>query len=202
MAHIRQMHTPEVIYQNQWKEIVTRPAMKEMPGTTRELVDQLVRIGYEYSTDELGYNTSVIKYLNAWSSRPAPREKQIFFEIKFDPVPARIEENVLTRRNAPTFSVHYSYDVDAESMSVIAKGKGRGSDMNYLIPLPYVLLEILFLSLSLVLGMSFYYGFHGNGFIIGPWTHLMLLVGMVGLTATVFAGVCEWVYKQNVQKKQ
>ena len=61
-----------------------------------------------------------------------------------------------------------------------------------IIPLSYLIMAVVFATLTAVFTTTFYLGRHGGGFIIGPWTNLMLMVASIGMLVTVAVATAEW----------
>ena len=209
----------DAVYTATWQEVLNRSAIRELPANTKTLVDNVAQIGYENAASKLKYRDSILSYLDEWTRKTltatatgANNAQYGYAFLQSLETDQRIMTIIMDYSSKwvkvisqeTTNSVwHNVYNADIAQLVInnSAIERRESANMKWLIPIPYVLLEIFFLSLSLIFGVSFYYGLNGNGFIIGPWTHLLLLVGTVGLALTVLAGGCEWVYKQHGQPK-
>ena len=206
----------ELTVSEKWAEVLNRPAIREIPSDIQILVDGVVHIGYDHARSVDAYTKDLLEEMSHWSAgqhlskvdRDDNYTKAIIqYYTLWDYslwVPALDQKKRKMELNTTDFLIKYIYDEDwTDSFPVtLARRESELGNMRRMIPFSYVFYGTLFLSLSLIFGITFYYGLHGAGFIVGPWTHLMLFVGAVGLTATAVAAGIEWVKLRSGQEKQ
>ena len=154
-------------YRNEWEDIIRQPAMRALSFESKTLVDNLARIGNEHATQQSKYQKEILAYLWRWT----------------------VEARQKPTENAGLFVYNA---VVKHSSAVQATKECEQLYMKRLIPGTYALFGAIFLALSVLFGFTFYLGWNGGTYLIGPWTNLMLLVAAVGLTATVLVACLEW----------
>lgn len=199
-----------------WAEVLNRPAIQEIPSDIQMLVDAVAQIGYAHARSGDAYTKDLLEEISYWSA--GPHSTEVKDQLKRDQESHYTHEIIRyynqwtfaydqkkrkIQLNMTDFSPKYIYSGDRTDPVPVTpvSRKSELGNMSRIIPLSYAVYTTLFLSLSLVFGITFYYGLRGAGFIVGPWTHLMLFVGAVGLTATAVATGIEWVKLQNGRKK-
>ena len=214
MNNIRTMKQSRKLTDSEkWAEVLNRPAIEEMPSDIQMLVDDVARIGYEHARSVDAYSKDLLERMSYWSARPRPQKvrDELHSCLKEDRGDYCTNEiiqyyNLWTfadnqkkrarQLNTTYFLIKPTYNWDWTNPTSVtpASRESELDNMSRMIPLSYVFYGTLFFGLSLVFGITFYYGIqHDAGFIVGPWTHLMLFVGAVGLTATAVAAVIDWV---------
>ena len=161
-------------YEKVWGTIVTRPSIQRMSPESKQLVDNIAQIGYNHARSRIDYKKDLLQYTFRWTE-----------EVRLKPT---------------GYALNPVYNADVIKILIRdASAERRECEyMKRLIPVSYVLLGAIFLSLSFIFGFTFYLGLHGRNYLIGPWTNLMLFVASVGLTTTVAVAIFEWRKLQDV----
>ena len=185
-------------YKKEWTSILNQPTIHELSLGTQEIIDDLARIGLEHAQSKTGYLDDFFDYMLMWSNNDGVKPTDFAPDFIYDAGEDAIDFiNTMNKMGAVRFISNATALDEVEFVSRIiipdkpVEGSGR-EYMRRLVPLSYMIMGTIFLSLSFVFAFTFYLGCHGGLFFIGAWTNLMLLVGAVGLTVTVLVAVIEW----------
>ena len=152
------------------------------PGQARAFLDIVAQLGHDHARSEFEYDKELKQYLNLWLNQIS-QDQSIC-----------AGQNSIDMLKSTLFVQEYAYNTDTtNAVGQVESVERIGRDVvKRLIPISYAVAGMLFFSLSLIFGFTFYLGLHGAGYLIGPWTNLMLLVAAIGMTLTVLAAIFEW----------
>lgn len=205
------------VYIASWEEVLNRSAILELPVNAKTLVDNVAQIGYENAISKSRYRDSILSYLNEWTretSESAGTGKvqyanTVWQSLDADQQGITIVINYTSKwvkaisQETTDYLQRNVYNADISKLVIRNSAIERREyiNMKRFIPISYVVLGVIFLSFSFIFGFTFSFGLRSGSFIVGPWTHLMLLLASIGLLATVVAAGVEWVKLQDVQQK-
>jgi len=167
----------KLIIDERWEKAVRYQSSQEKPVVNiLALMDGMAQIGDVHAKTKDLYKNDLKSFIIKWA-----------VEAQYLRYPDQKKYNQI----ATEFALKKLYSL-GEQNGYTERVKQEREFVKNLLPIPYVILGAVFLSLSIVFGFKFYLGFNGGSFLIGPWANLMLLIGAVGLTITVIVACIEW----------